>query len=401
MACRSAAGVGEKGSTMRILHVIPSVDLRTGGPAEGLKQLCRIYVQYGHEVEVATLDAPAAAAELEFPAPIHGLGPCLGIYGFTLRALPWFKANLSRFDVVILNSIWQYSTLAAYWALRGSGIPYGVFTHGMLDPYFKYRYPLKHVKKSIYWHLILGKIMREAGTIYFTSEEEKVLARLSFPRYRVHETVVRYGSLGPDCDLDLAAQEFLNRWPQLHDKRVAISLGRIHPKKATDLLIQAFAATWARDPQWRLVIAGPDQVGWRRELEALAARLGVTDRILWTGMLEGALKWGSLAAAEVFVLPSHQENFGVVVAEAQACGLPVILSNKVNIWREVEQSESGLICDDTAQSTASAMQRWSELTAEQVLKFRQRSRQCFDEQFSYATNAQRVVHSVEILMDEV
>jgi glycosyltransferase involved in cell wall biosynthesis len=227
-----------------------------------------------------------------------------------------------------------------------------------------------------------------------------VLARQSFSRYRVHETVVRYGTLGPDCDLDEAAQEFLTRWPQLRGKRLAISLGRIHPKKATDLLIQSFASTWGRDPQWRLVIAGPDQVGWRQDLEALAARLGVADQIIWTGMLEGALKWGSLAAAEVFVLPSHQENFGVVVAEAQACGVPVLVSNKINIWREVAESASGLICEDTVESTISAMQQWSELTAEQVPEFRRRSKQCFDEQFSYATNARWVVESVELLLEK-
>ncbi len=380
---------------MRILHVIPSVNPASGGPAEGLRQLCQIYRMGGHEVEVASLDSPESVAQFDFPAPVFALGPGWGIYGYSPRALHWFKQNVKRYDVVFINCIWQYNTLAAYWALKGTTTPYGVFTHGMLDPYFKRAFPFKHIKKLIYWHLFLGRILRNAYTVMFTCEEEKVLARQSFPFYRVRETVVPYGIFGPEGNLRESSEEFLNRWPELRGKRIAISIGRIHPKKGTDLLIEAFAGTLGKDPAWRLIIAGPDQMGLQKELLGLAVRVGIADRIIWPGMLRGSLKWGALAASEVFVLPSHQENFGIVVAEAMVCSLPVIISDKVNIWREVANYWAGLVCDDTVEGTKASLARWQALSLEEREAVRVRSRACFDQLFNYDVTAKRALEVVD------
>jgi glycosyltransferase involved in cell wall biosynthesis len=380
---------------MRILHFIHSIDPATGGPVEGLRQRCIIYRMNGHEVELATLDSPERVAQWDFPAKVVGLGPGWGVYGYSRRAIPWLKANLSRFDVVFVDGVWQYNLYAAHRALAGTEIPWAIFVHGMLDPYFKKRFPLKHIKKFIYWQFFLGKIMRDANAVLFTCEEEKILARLSFPRYKVHETVVPYGTFGPKCDVGAASEEFLARWPDLRGKRLALALGRIHPKKATDILIEAFAQTLGKDDAWRLVIAGPDQIGWQKELEALAARLGVSHRIAWTGMLEGTLKWGAFSAAEVFVIPSHQENFGIVVAEAQACGLPVIFSEKVNIWREVMNYWAGLVGEDTIEGTTITLRRWSELSAEEIAALRIRSRKCFHELFDFNITSKRAMEDVE------
>ena len=174
------------------------------------------------------------------------------------------KANLARFDVVFVNGVWNYNTLAAHQALAGTDVPWAIFTHGMLDPYFKQQYPLKHLKKALYWHTKLAKVFRDANAVLFTCEEEKLLARQSFSRYKVREQVVAYGTYGPNCDTAAASEEFLLRWPDLRGKRLAISLGRIHPKKGTDVLIESFAATLATDPAWHLAIVGPDQIGWQK-----------------------------------------------------------------------------------------------------------------------------------------
>ena len=382
---------------MKILHVIPSIDPATGGPVEGLKQLCHVYRSAGHEVEVACLDSPDRAAEFGFPVQVHGLGPGWGLYGYSPGALKWFKENITYFDVVFINCIWQYNTLAAYRALIGKSIPYAVFTHGMLDPYFQNRFPLKHIKKLVYWHLFLRRILKDAAAVLFTSEEERLLARQSFPGYVVRETVVPYGIFPPKLEGHEASGEFLSRWPELREKRLAVSIGRIHPKKGTDILIEAFAATMAKDSAWHLVIAGPDQVGIRENLEALACRLGISERITWTGMLTGAAKWGALFSAEVFVLPSHQENFGIVVAEAMFCSLPVIVSNKVNIWREVENYGAGLICDDTVKETKECLARWLSLTEAETAVMRIRSKKCFDDLFNYDVTAQKALEIVEFV----
>lgn len=380
---------------MKILHVIPSINPATGGPVEGLKQLCHVYGLGGHDVEVACLDSPRQAAQYEFPVTVFALGPGLGLYGFSPRADKWFKKNIARYDVVFINCIWQYNTLAAYRALIGSAIPYAVFTHGMLDPYFQKRFPLKHIKKLLYWQLFLRAILQNAATVLFTSQEEMILARQSFPQYRVRETVVPYGIFPPNVDTADASIEFLSRWPELRGRRLAISIGRIHPKKGTDILIEAFAATMAKDPSWHLVIAGPDQVGIRENLEALAARLGVAGRITWTGMLIDAAKWGALSSAEVFVLPSHQENFGIVVAEAMFCSLPVIVSNKVNIWREVESFGAGLVCEDTVEKTKDCLTQWLSLSSSEIAAMRSRSKKCFNELFNYEVTAQKALEIVD------
>jgi glycosyltransferase involved in cell wall biosynthesis len=382
---------------MRILHFISSIDPAFGGPVEGLKQRCTIYHAGGYEVEVASLDSPEFVRTCSFPAPLVGLGPGRGIYRYSRHAIPWLKANLSRFDVVFVNGVWNYNTLAAHRALAGTDIPWAIFTHGMLDPYFKRRFPLKHVKKSIYWHTLLGKAFHDANAVMFTCEEEKILARQSFSRYHPREAVVPYGTFGPGCDVAAASEEFLARWPELRGKRLAISLGRIHPKKGTDILIEAFAATLAKDAAWRLVIVGPDQIGWQKELEALAAKLGIADRITWAGSLSGTPKWGAFSASEVFVLPSHQENFGIVVAEAMACGLPVIVSDKVNIWREVVSYSAGLVGTDTLEGTKASLQRWSALNGQEIAALRVRSKLCFNEMFDFNATSKKVLENVEQL----
>jgi len=388
---------------MNILHFISSVDPAYGGPVEALKQRIAIYRSAGHHVEVASLDSPACAASLDFPAPVIALGPGRGTYGYTPRALPWLRANVARFDLVFVDGVWNSNTLIAHRALAGTGIPWAIFTHGMLDPYFTRRFPLKHLKKSIYWHLRLSRVFRDATAVLFTAEEEKLLARQSFSRYRVREMVVPFGIFGPTLDLTSARDEFLTRFPALRQKRLAITLGRIHPKKGADILIRAFAATLAPQPQdssapaWHLVIAGPDQVGWQRDLEALAASLSIRDRVTFTGNLTGAPKWGALAASEIFVLPSHQENFGIVVAEALASSLPVLLSDKINIWREVMQHSAGFVAPDTLEGTKSSLTRYTALSDDARADLRASALQCFHQEFDFSTTSAKVLENLELL----
>ena len=131
------------------------------------------------------------------------------------------------------------------------------------------------------------------------------------------------------------------------------------------------------DADLDLVMAGPDEEGLQPELEAQAARLGITGRVHWTGMLEGDVKWGALRAAEAFVLPSHQENFGIAVVEAMACGVPVIISNKVNIWPEIEQDKAGIVRDDSAEGTYQGMTAFLAMEPEERLQMIRNGVDCF------------------------
>src|SRR5262249_23386297 len=144
----------------------------------------------------------------------------------------------------------------------------------------------------------------------------------------------------------------------LEGKSFILFLSRIHPKKGCDLLIKGFAEVFGADPTKLLVIAGPDQVGWKLELERLVSDSGLQGRVLWPGMLMGDAKWGAYRCCEAFALPSHQENFGIVVSEALACGKPVLISNRVNIWKEIREDGAGLVEDDTERGSSSMLEVW-------------------------------------------
>ena len=367
--------------SVNILHVISSVNPRGGGPIEGVQQLGMTLVGSGHRVEIASLDPPGATYLKQSLLPVHPLGPAKLGYGFSSRFIPWLRANRSQFDAVIVNGIWQFHSFGAWSALHNSSTPYVLFTHGMLDPWFKTQYPLKHLKKWMYWPWAEYRVLRDAKAVLFTCEEERVLARSSFWLYRCKESVVGYGTARPHGDLKQGLTEFFGRYPDLQGKKLVFFMGRIHPKKGCDLLIEAFAEIFRRQPDWHLVIAGPDQVGWQRKLQHRSERLGLASRITWMGMISGALKWGALRAAEVFVLPSHQENFGIVVAEALAAGVPTLLSNKVNIWREVQADGAGIVAEDTMLGTCKLLQSYLGMPVENRLTMRQRASECFEQRF--------------------
>ena len=381
---------------MRLLHLIHSADPQSGGPIEGIKQLGAISVDRNVEMEVLTLDPPDAPYLRDFPLKVLTLGTTYaGKYGFSPRLIPWLRQNHKNYDCVIVNGIWQYHSYACWLALHKSDTPYLVFPHGMLDPWFKRHYPIKHLKKCLYWPWADYRVLRDASAVLFTTEEESALAGKSFWPYRVNSLVLGYGTRAPKFDFQELRQEFFAQFPDLRNKRLAIFIGRIHPKKGCDLLIEAFYRTLARDPDWHLLILGPDQVGWQAGLECLSERFGLRDRITWAGMLRDRRKWAALAASEVFVLPSHQENFGIVVAEALASGIPVLISNQVNIWREVQSENAGFVEEDTLSGTISLLEAWSRLREADRSTMRANCRRCFDRHFDLDRAAVRLWSLIE------
>jgi len=379
---------------MNFLQVISSADPAHGGPMEGIRQTSEVLAQMGHHTEVASSDDPALPWLRDFSLTVHALGPGKSGYGYAPRMVPWLRENAARYDAVIVNGLWQYAGLAAWRALRGRETPYFVYTHGMLDPWFKRAYPLKHLKKSLYWPWGDYRVLRDAKAVLFTCEEEKLLARQSFGLYRANEVVVSYGTAGPAGDAVAQRAAFLSRYPELRGKRLLLFLSRIHVKKGCDLLIEAFARVAGADPSLRLVMAGPDQTGWRPELERRAASLDVPDRITWAGMLTGDMKWGAFYAAEVFALPSHQENFGVAVAEALACSLPVLISNKVNIWREIIEDGAGLVAEDTEAGMTRLLQEWLALPPPARQEMARRARRCFEDRFEIQIAANNLLEAL-------
>jgi glycosyltransferase involved in cell wall biosynthesis len=372
---------------MRILHIISSLDLSKGGPPEGLRRLAEGYLREGHEVEVATLDEPKAPFLATLPFPVHAHGPVRDTYGYSPQLLRWLRSNVSRFDAFIVNGLWQYHGRAAWLALHGR-YPYAVFMHGMLDPYFNKPYLTKFAKKWPYWLFAERRLIGDAHRVFFTSEAEQELAAKSMWPYKANGMVVPYGTPGPSGDPEFYRRSFNDACPEVAGKRFLLFMGRIHPKKGCDLLVKGFAA--AADPSLHLVMAGPDQTGWRAKLEAKAAELKVADRIHWPGMLAGDAKWGAFYSAEAFILPSHQENFGIAVAEALACNAPVLMSDKVNIFDEVQKDGAALVEPDTLDGTTALIRRWLALSADEKSAMRVAARRCFESRF----NSERLALSI-------
>ena len=374
---------------MKLLRVISSVNPQHGGPIEGIRQISPFLAAQGHLAEVVCLDEPASPWLQDFPLPVHALGPAATAYEYSPRLVPWLRENAPRYDAVIVHGLWHYQSFAVWQALHGLQTPYFVYPHGMLDPWFKRTYPLKHLKKSLFWPWAEYRLLRDAKAVLFTCEEEKLLARQSFRLYRANEVVVVYGTTKPSGDAGQQRKMFFDRHPQLRDKRLLLFLSRIHSKKGCDLLIEAFART-ASDPALHLVMAGPDQTGMISVLQEQAAKLGIADRISWPGMLSSDMKWGAFFSAEAFVLPSHQENFGIAVVEALACGLPVLISDKVNIWREIKADGAGLVAEDSLEPLADMLTEWLALPMEGRQAMAQAARRCFEKRFDLSAGVEKL-----------
>jgi glycosyltransferase involved in cell wall biosynthesis len=388
---------------LRILHCIASVDPASGGPIEGLKQIARINVgEYGHRVEVVTLDDPHSKWVREFPHPVHAMGPGFTHYGYSSRLVPWLRANAHNYDCVVVNGIWGYNCLGAWRALRDTDVPYFVYTHGMLDPWFKYRYPLKHMKKWLFWPWAVYPVLRDAQGVMFTCEEERRLARESFWLYDCNEIVVNYGTPGaPAPDHDYSTP-FLQKHPDLQNRTRFVFLGRVHTKKGPDILIEAIArlrdaGRW--DPRrMRLIMAGPVDGEYAEELKALSRRLGVDESVYWTGMLLGDDKWGALQCAEAFVLPSHQENFGIAVAEALSVGVPVLISRAVNIWADIVAAGAGIADGDTVPGCVAVFNGWLDMDPTQRKGMRLRARQCFASRYTSKRAAISLLSNIHLAL---
>ena len=377
-------------NALKILQLVHTLDPSVGGVASSVLALSRGMAQRGHKIDIVVLDDPSATWIRGVGVNVHALGAGSGSYRYSGALMPWLREQGGDYDRVIVNGIWQYLSFAAWRRYGGSSVPYYVFPHGMLDPWFKNTFPLKHLKKWLYWPWAEYRVLRDAAAVVFTSEEERLLARQSFWLYRAREKVSPLGIEASAISFN-AKSQFLSRYPQLRNSRNFLFLGRLHPKKGCDLLLEAFARTRSAEPT-SLIFSGPDQVGWEKELRNQASRLNLTDRVVFTGMLEGVMKAGAFAAADVFVLPSHQENFGIAVVEALADGVPVLISNRVNICREIEADRAGYVQTDDIAGTTHVLQQWMETSSSDRDRMRENARKCFQQRFELTRAVDSLLH---------
>ncbi len=378
---------------MHFLDIIRTVRRESGGPAEGLRRIVDGYLAAGHTAEILSLD-PAEDAPDDLPVPLHALGRSMRGYGLSPRARIWLRDNAHRFDGIVIQGVWQFPGLLALLELKGRH-PYVVFTHGMLDPWFNRTYPLKFLKKLPYWMMIERRVLAGAHRVLFTCMLESQLAPQSFPLSHWTPAVVPYGTAGPPNDslADQAAdaEAFYSAAGLAPGAPFLLYAGRIQEKKGCDLLINAYAAVSRDIVLPPLVMAGPDQGGLVAQLKAIAAERGITDSIVWPGMITGRAKWGAFREAEAFVLPSHQENFGIAVAEALSCGTPVLISDQVNIHADVSACQAGYVEQDTLEGTVALLRRWAHTSPEEREHMRTLSRECWRGKFDSAGTSRAII----------
>lgn len=383
---------------MRILQVIRTLNPAWGGPVEGARHIAIQAIRRGHDPHILCLDAPGSPWLQEWRAEVHAIG-CVGPkYGFTTTLDRWLEKNLSQFALAIVHSIWMYFSYSVWKAAGKAGVPYYLFIHGALDPWFKQRYPLKHLKKTIYWKLAEHKVVRDAAAVLFTSDEEMRLANNAFLPWESKSVVVGYGMTPPPekdpCDRNRLSADFSTSFPALRNRPYLLCLSRIHEKKGIDLLLRAYAQTRNLLDGAAVVIAGPGNEKYISSLRALAVSLGIGEDVLWVGPLYGESKLNALRAADVYCLPSHQENFGLSVAESLACSTPVLISDKVNIWREVQGAGAGFAEPDDLNGTIRGLQRWAGLPPAERREMRERAKSCFAANFDMSVVSDRLFNTL-------
>jgi glycosyltransferase involved in cell wall biosynthesis len=508
---------------MKILHVISSMDPKSGGPCQGIRNSAEAFRDLGCSKEVVCLNDPRSPYLGNDSFPIHALGKGWGALAYHPALVPWLISNLDRYDAVIVNGIWQWHSIATWLAIRKlkkskakaeakneklkmadgrlkvrfhksapsedfrarsdelgylttncqlpttQNIPrYFVMPHGMLDPWFQRAKSrrLKAIRNWFYWKLVEHRVIRDAEALFFTCEDELLLARTTFTPYQPKREInVGYGIVEPPHRCKAMDEAFRAKCPDLPEgQSYLLFLSRIHPKKGVDLLIRAYAKVCGKAKSEKpkvetsklgsarslitdnpsldsgsaqstinnqqstilpaLVIAGPLDSVYAKQMIRLAESLlpgsvftptdssldlgagssgktemrpsppsplttnyqlpasmdgGYEPSIHFAGMLQGDAKWGVIYGCEAFVLPSHQENFGIAVVEALACDKPVLISNQVNIWREIDSSHGGLIADDTPEGTRRTLTEWLQMTSEEKAAFQ--PRECFRKHF--------------------
>jgi glycosyltransferase involved in cell wall biosynthesis len=367
---------------MKLLHVVASMEPAGGGVCQAVRTMIAGLAMAGVVSEVVSMDAPDATFLATDPFMTHALGPSRGPWAYSSMLAGWLTANLSHFGGVILHGLWLYPGYAVHRALHQLGKrkpSFFVMPHGMLDPYFQREAGrrLKALRNWVYWKAIEARIVNEAAGVLFTCEEERCLARESFhPYHPQRELVVGLGVAEPPPYTPTMREAFQRACPEAVEGKYLLFLSRIHEKKGTDLLVAAYQAEQTKTSSGAqgLVVAGPGlDTPYGKMVQLMAGN--TPDTITLSSMLTGDAKWGAFYGCSAFILPSHQENFGIAVVESLACAKPVLITSNINIWREIEGGGGGLVADDTLTGCRALLRRWADLSpaAQQLMSTQART----------------------------
>jgi glycosyltransferase involved in cell wall biosynthesis len=345
---------------MKVLHVIPSLSLADGGPTRAIAAMERALSDQGVTVETAATDddGPGRHNGKPLAQPLQENGVTRRYFAKRTefyKASPafarWIRSEVRGYDLVHIHALFSFTSIVAARAARRAGVPYVVRPLGTLNDYgMRRRRPWL---KALSLRFVDGPLLRDAAAVHFTSHEEAAQARRL--GLAVKEAVIPLG-IGQAPQRAVAPR--LARYADLSAAGPRLLyLSRLDPKKNLEGLLAAVALLTPEMPQLHLVVAGTGAPDYVNGLKAKAQSLGIADRVDWAGHVEGDAKAAAFADADLFVLPSYSENFGIAAAEALAAGLPCVLGEGVAITKDVVEAQAGIAVGTDATSIAQGLRR--------------------------------------------
>ena len=368
---------------IQICHTVPSINQETGGAAYCVTQLASSLAQQENiSSYLFTLDYPNRGKQVKSPNVILHSQKA-NILARKIRGFqPSFAQELDqlaqeKLDLIHSHGLWMFPHIYARQAAVKNNIPLVISPHGTLEPWSLKR---SRLIKSLAWFLYEHKNLQSATLFHATSVQElKSIRQLGFSQ---PIAVIPIGLDVPDLSSKPDKTLLTNQFPELQDKQWLLFLSRIHPKKGIDNLLYSWKSIANQFPHWHLVIAGPDLTGYQLEIDKLTSELNLTSRVTFTGMLTGEIKASALANADLFVLPTHSENFGIVIAESLAYGVPVI-TTKETPWQDLETYNCGWWIDDQPQILTHALTQALNLSSQELEKMGKKGRDLILEKYSW------------------
>lgn len=355
---------------MKMVHVVPHIDQEAAGPSYSVPRLCQALAARGHEVELTCLAARGAIPGVRLD--LHREWPVLrrfAVSGSLARALHRKSAAV---DIVHNHSLWSMVNVAAGLVVPGRRAKLVTSPRGTLSPWALSRTRhLKRLLRPLQW-----RALERADLLHATSEQE--LAEIRAQGFRAPVALIPNGIDVPDAAPPGAAG----------GRRTLLFLGRIHPTKCIDRLLQAWQSVAPTQSDWELVIAGHGSSDYEQAMRQLASRLQLP-RVRFAGALFGADKARAYAEADLLVLPSHSENFGMVVAEALSHACPV-LASKGTPWEGLEREGCGWWVDNDVPALAAALDSAMRQPQARLRDMGQRGRRWMQRDFSWASVAERM-----------
>jgi len=325
---------------VRVLHVIPAIAPRYGGPSAVLAEMCRALEQQGIETVIASTDADGdgrlqveegVVGEYEGIRAIFFARQWSEAFKYSAPLAAWLRANVPAFHAVHIHAVLSHACLAAGRACERSGVPYVVRPLGTLDPWSLGQ---KRLRKAVLLWAAGRRLLGGAAAIQYTSRQEKALVERSLGLQRGFVIPLGVADSFVQNARPSAAQDPLTRY--------VLALSRLHPVKGLEHLIDAFGrAVPEAPPAWRLVIAGDGDRQYVERLKRVAARPGCAGRVEFTGWVDGHEKSALLAGASLFAVPSLHESFGLSLLEALAFGVPACVSSGVHLADEIREAGAG------------------------------------------------------------